>query len=401
MLKFPYSPLQSPESAENRRLASIKRQADLSPEVKLVRSTKISESRKGKSSWNAGKAGYKLEWSEEAKTRRKEYGAWNSGIPASDEQKFKQSKTMKQKYNSGELQHWNLGGTVPVEVREKISKKCKEYKPTQEQKEKHLKSIRLRVSSPDYKSPMKGKKHTNETKQKISSNQIGENNHGRKKLREKIENICKAENLEYIFDSKTSHFNFTCKKCNFNFSFTRGYFSPSAIKLNHAVQNNICPSCYPRIKIKSKKEIAIFDFIKENYSNEIVSGTRCQIYPYEIDIFLPELKIGVEFNGLYWHSENVLGVEHARKEFNKYNLCKNKNILLINIFEDEWNQKQNIIKSKILHLINKTARKIHARKCELKIIGSETKNIFFKENSLFYDDVELNIGAFLKMNFCQ
>ena len=50
----------------------------------------------------------------------------------------------------------------------------------------------------------------------------------------------------------------------------------------------------------SFKEKELYDFIKLIYSGEIITSYRSGL---EIDIYLPELKIGFEFNGLYWHSE--------------------------------------------------------------------------------------------------
>jgi len=64
--------------------------------------------------------------------------------------------------------------------------------------------------------------------------------------------------------------------------------------------NKLCTICYPIGDQKSIKEREIFKFIEENYSSNIIDGYRDGL---EIDIYLPELKIGFEFNGLYWHSE--------------------------------------------------------------------------------------------------
>jgi len=61
-----------------------------------------------------------------------------------------------------------------------------------------------------------------------------------------------------------------------------------------------CTVCYPVNSTSSFKEKELYDFIKLIYSGEIITSYRSGL---EIDIYLPELKIGFEFNGLYWHSE--------------------------------------------------------------------------------------------------
>jgi uncharacterized protein YeaC (DUF1315 family) len=183
-VQFPDAPLQSPESAAKRLAAALVREANLSEETKAARSVGISKARKGQPSWNAGKGGYTLEWSEEAKRRVAERGAWNHGVPVSEEQKLKQSIKMKDGYATGRITHWNFGNITPAEVKQKIAESCKGYEYTAEQREKHLTAIRLWVSSPDYKNPWKGKKHSVETRALISLKDILATNKKRKSMEE-------------------------------------------------------------------------------------------------------------------------------------------------------------------------------------------------------------------------
>ena len=63
----------------------------------------------------------------------------------------------------------------------------------------------------------------------------------------------------------------------------------------------LCTICYPIDLLISIKEENLYEFIKSIYFGEIVQSYR--INRQEIDIYLPKLKIGFEFNGLYWHSD--------------------------------------------------------------------------------------------------
>lgn len=97
----------------------------------------------------------------------------------------------------------------------------------------------------------------------------------------------------------------------------------------------------------SHKEKDLVNFIKSFYNGQILENKRSIIYPNELDIYLPELKVAIEFNGNFWHSiENGCNKEYHLK---KSLLCKDKGIRLIHIyeFEDIDIQKQ-LLKSFIL-----------------------------------------------------
>lgn len=101
-------------------------------------------------------------------------------------------------------------------------------------------------------------------------------------------------------------------------------------------------------------------FIDSYY--EIIENSRDIIYPFELDIFVPELNIAFEFNGLYWHSDKFKNKDYHK---HKTELCHEKGIQLIHIFEDEWFSNGNIkntIKNKL-----KKQKSIYARECNLGI----------------------------------
>jgi hypothetical protein len=108
----------------------------------------------------------------------------------------------------------------------------------------------------------------------------------------------------------------------------------------------------------------LLNFIKENYTGEVITNTKSVIYPLELDIYLPELKLSFEFNGLYWHSE-----EYKEKNYhlNKKIECLKKDIQLFHIWEDDWDNKKSILKSMVLNKLGKS-NKIFARKCKIKVL---------------------------------
>jgi len=156
----------------------------------------------------------------------------------------------------------------------------------------------------------------------------------------------------------------------------------------------------------SKNERNLLDFIKENYNSEIITSDRSLIKPLEIDIYLPELKLAFEFNGLYWHSE-----KHKKTKYHieKTEKCEEQGIQLIHIWEDDWTNKQEIVKSIILNKLGTIPNKIYGRKTKIKEIDDNflIKN-FLNDNhlqgfvgsrikiGLFYEDVLVSLMTFGK-----
>lgn len=93
----------------------------------------------------------------------------------------------------------------------------------------------------------------------------------------------------------------------------------------------------------SNQEKELLTFIQQIYPGEVITNSKKMIAPYELDIFLPELNLALEFNGLYWHSEQSL--KNKYYHFNKWKKCVDNNIVLVNIWEDDWKYTQDIAKS--------------------------------------------------------
>jgi len=153
----------------------------------------------------------------------------------------------------------------------------------------------------------------------------------------------------------------------------------------------LCTICFPIDDMKSIKEKQILSYIREISDYEIISGYRDGL---EIDIFLPELNIGFEFNGLYWHSE-----KYRDKNFhlNKTKFFENKGIRIIHIWEDDWDLKRDIIKSQIKNWLCVNNDKIYARKCDIREIqDSKLCKKFLNENHIQgYTIFNYSIGLYL------
>lgn len=78
---------------------------------------------------------------------------------------------------------------------------------------------------------------------------------------------------------------------------------------------------------------------------------------YEIDIYSPKLKLGFEFNGDYWHSDefclNRYGITSKEKDLLKMNLAKKYGIDLYFIWEHDWKNRKEVVKRYIKLIISK------------------------------------------------
>ena len=104
--------------------------------------------------------------------------------------------------------------------------------------------------------------------------------------------------------------------------------SKDTLKYNHPL---LCSKC--NLSHTSHYEGIIHRFISTFYNGVVIFNGRDYIDGKELDLYYPEKQIAVEFNGDYWHSERFKSKEY---HYNKFDMCRKNNILLVSIFEHEW-----------------------------------------------------------------
>lgn len=152
-----------------------------------------------------------------------------------------------------------------------------------------------------------------------------------------------------------------------------------------------CPRCFP-FNRESFQEQELAQYITSLGVN-ITKNTRKVIPPYELDVYIPSIKLAIEYNGLYWHSEQgSRGRVDSTYHLNKHNKCITQDVQLLHIFEDEWKNKQDIIKSIICsHLrVNLTT---YARKCDIVELNASDSKKFIDNNHIQgFTPSKYNIG---------
>lgn len=193
------------------------------------------------------------------------------------------------------------------------------------------------------------------------------------------------------FYEKDGEFFFKCKKCG------------NIHKQTNKDMWRRCLVCFPINKnphfSEEQNEVAEFlkqfTDVKQNQKSVFKENGRL-----ELDIVTS--KFAIEYDGSYWHNNH---------KDTKKDLCDKYNINLIRIYDFEWQDKKDIVKSILKSKLGIFDKKLYARKCTIKEISSKEYNDFCNKNhlqgsgkasvkiGLFYNNELVEIMSFGKPRF--
>lgn len=195
-----------------------------------------------------------------------------------------------------------------------------------------------------------------------------------------------------------------CKKCG----------EETVVRMNNGRLNTLnhnsllCKHC-ENFNGTSKAEKDIVEFIRTIAPGEnIVENDRIVLNPKELDIYIPERKLAFEYDGLHWHCDKD---GDAKKHLRKTLDCEARGIHLVHLFENEWKEKQDIVKSRIRNLLGSYDKTIYARACSVKEVPSRESLEFQWKNhiqggvnskvnlGLYYEDELVSLMTFSKPRF--
>ncbi len=138
-------------------------------------------------------------------------------------------------------------------------------------------------------------------------------------------------------------------------------------------------------KYVSTMEQEVCSFIRTISDTEIQIQNRKVISPKEIDIYLPEYKLGIECNPTSTHNSSIsfmnksdiLDLNYHRM---KSDLANKNSIFLFHIFGYEWVHKKPIIQSMIKNLLGMNSVKIYARNTDIKDVSFADASVFLNTN---------------------
>jgi G:T-mismatch repair DNA endonuclease (very short patch repair protein) len=145
---------------------------------------------------------------------------------------------------------------------------------------------------------------------------------------------------------------------------------------NHLSGKQGCTKCN---HTKSAPEDAIAAFLARFTTVE--QRNRTLIAPKEVDIYLPEHKLAVEFCGMYWHSHGDRDDERKNKKrhIEKHKACEARGVRLLTIYETEWTERPETIKRLLRNAIGKSRGKLMARKCRLAKTTVQEARAFYEK----------------------
>lgn len=191
---------------------------------------------------------------------------------------------------------------------------------------------------------------------------------------------------------------------------------PEWLRMQHWDNNKSCTAIARELSLKDEQSIVArlrkFDIPinlatgsagEQEIREFLINGglqasmpTRTIIAPKELDIYVEDRKIAVEYHGLFWHSDYVVSKDmHYHRK--KLELCNKQGIRLLSIFEDEWLDKQHIVKQKLTSIFDLPcdAPKIFARKCTISVVNTTDKRTFFDDNHIQGDGPSsINYGLY-------
>jgi very-short-patch-repair endonuclease len=316
-------------------------------------------------------------WSDEQKSKLKDRVPPNKGMTMSDEQKEKLRLTAIERNDrwreTGE--HPTAGKTLDeIHGTEKASIIKQHLRTINTGKTRSAASIKkrlaTRIRNGNTASGMKGKTHTEESRKLISESALQN-----AKIKHEASIAKKAKMLEEIGYSLLGHNGkLLTIQCDINHVFNRTsqYVTESKFK------SAMCPVCHPpAIGTESRGETELREWLSQytttqRHNRTILYGNK------EIDIYLPEFKIAIEYDGLYWHNADF---KIKSYHLDKTTQCEDQGIKLIHVFEDEWCNNKDIVKSRLLSMLQQNDV-IYARKCDIVEISSKDANEFLRCNHL-------------------
>lgn len=219
--------------------------------------------------------------------------------------------------------------------------------------------------------------------------------------------------LEYVRKSgavgKSFYHILRCKECECEFE-----ISSSTYSLRHKKGHIICTNCNNLNKNVSCGEKEVLDYVKSCYKGTIQENIKSVIYPYELDVYIPELKFAIEFNGDYVHAnpsikkfrdnpDTIIKIkgylnrsmsyktckEIWERDNHKKDVCKENGIDLLIIWERDWNKKRDYCKDLISNKIKELLEKSVTNNIPTRI---DNTNVYVKMYNPEFYHVE-NVGC--------
>ena len=127
----------------------------------------------------------------------------------------------------------------------------------------------------------------------------------------------------------------------------------------------------------SNGEKLLGDFI-EGLGLEVHRGRRDLLgdFKLELDIYVPEKKVAIEFNGVYWHSEKFIPPTY---HYDKFQLAQERSIRLLQVWEDDWMKRPEVVEEHLKQVLGKSKSvKVSARQTDVVTLNTSESQEFLE-----------------------
>ncbi len=156
------------------------------------------------------------------------------------------------------------------------------------------------------------------------------------------------------------------------------------------LSGHTCPACSWTTIAISNGEQELYDYVSS--MSDTKQSDRKVIKPMEIDCLIPSKKLGIEYCGIYLHSDKFKPDNYHLDKLNKSNEA---GFDLLHVFEDEWNEKKDIVKSIIVNKLGLVPNKIYARKTQILDVDVKSARLFLDDNHIQgYVNAPIRIGLY-------
>lgn len=132
---------------------------------------------------------------------------------------------------------------------------------------------------------------------------------------------------------------------------------------------------------RSSCETSMVNFLKSQCGDlAYITNGRKALKGKEIDFFIPDLGLGFELDGNFWHSEG--------KHTNKYNIrdkvkaAKDLGLRTIHILDSEWFHKRECVEGLIKAALGKFDETVGARKTQVCVLTLDEERSFLEKNHI-------------------
>ena len=295
------------------------------------------------------------------------YTVWNNGLTKASSMKVakmseKISASLKFGYDTGSIIDWHgLNPEKAIQVAKKISETKKKLYATGELVPWNL-GLTKDINNSLLKSSISIRKNYKDNPDASAKRLTPIEVESRVKLTGTFDLISRPEE----YRNKYQKLRLKCRSCQ-------------SIQLKNMMMIETTPSCYICHPKESKGQLEVLEFVR-SLGVDAISNDRSIILPLEIDVLIPSSHLAIEYDGLYWHSSaRILDKDYHEK---KRLASVNAGYRFFGIYEDEWRDRQDVVKGMIRHRVGKCIETYNARSLKLEEIDSKTSAIFFESSHL-------------------